>query len=134
VIYLIIIFTLVVYIDNTFLSFLKLSNIFVLNFFFLTGRPLFNDVCCDNFFRYYLANKEYSSEVQHVYRVHIDLEHQLAKPECLTCNTGCTFNKALFSEKNTYYAHICTGPNIPYVNIMKTVCTYHKLLLTKSSL
>jgi len=87
-----------------------------------------------NFSRYYLANKEHSSEVQHVYRVLIDLEFQSAKPECLTCNTGCTFNKAQFSEKNTYYAHICTGPNIPYVNIMKTVCTCHKLLFAKYAL
>ncbi|XP_060847595.1 venom dipeptidyl peptidase 4-like [Rhopalosiphum padi] len=69
---------------------------------------------------YYLANTEHSSEVQHVYRVHIDLERQPGKPECLTCNTGCTFSKAVLSENNTYYAHICTGPNIPYVNIVKT--------------
>lgn len=69
---------------------------------------------------YYLANIEHSSEVQHLFRVHIDLKQQPAKPECLTCNTECTFSSALLSEKNTYYAHICTGPNIPYVNIMKT--------------
>ncbi|XP_016661848.1 venom dipeptidyl peptidase 4 isoform X1 [Acyrthosiphon pisum] len=69
---------------------------------------------------YYLSNIEHSSEVQHVYRVLIDLNQKPTKPECLTCNTGCTFSKALLSEKNTYYAHICTGPNIPYVNIMKT--------------
>ncbi|XP_025191243.1 venom dipeptidyl peptidase 4-like isoform X2 [Melanaphis sacchari] len=69
---------------------------------------------------YYLANIEYSPEVQHVYKVHIDLEQTSSKPECLTCNTRCTFNNAVFSEKNTYYAHICTGPDIPYVNIVKT--------------
>ncbi|KAE9529069.1 hypothetical protein AGLY_012023 [Aphis glycines] len=69
---------------------------------------------------YYSANIEHISEVQHVYKVRVDLEQQPSKPECLTCNTGCTFNKAVFSEKNTYYAHTCTGPNIPYVNIVKT--------------
>ncbi|VVC36524.1 Dipeptidylpeptidase IV, N-terminal domain,Peptidase S9, prolyl oligopeptidase, catalytic [Cinara cedri] len=70
---------------------------------------------------YYLANVEGGPEKQHLYRVLVNFEcGQQNQPECLTCDTGCNFNEATFSEKNTYLAHICMGPSIPYVNIMKT--------------
>lgn len=59
-----------------------------------------------------------------MYRILVDIE-QKHKAECLTCNTGCVFSDAVLSEKNTFYAHICTGPNIPHVNIMKTVSNYN---------
>jgi len=66
---------------------------------------------------YYLANTEQHPENQFLYRTSVQTK---SVPECLSCKADCKFHNAELSTDNSYYTLICSGPNVPEVEIFKT--------------
>lgn len=71
--------------------------------------------------RFYLANTEESSSVQHLYSVSSDTKEM----KCHTCHLkskynsslDCLYNTVEFSKTNEFYFHTCAGPDVPQVSV-----------------
>lgn len=75
-------------------------------------------------YRFYLANTEDSSSVQHLYSV----SPYTKEMKCHTCHLKSKFNSSIeclyntveFSKTNEYYLHTCAGPDVPQVTLYST--------------
>lgn len=66
-----------------------------------------------------MANTENNPEEQYLYRTKVNEQNG---SECMSCKTDCKYHKAEMSKENTFYALVCSGPNVPETVIFKTVC------------